>query len=46
MESGAVDLQGVLAEFWCRGATCDYPYYWVDEIHANFFLVTLVALYS
>jgi len=25
MESGAVDLQGVLAEFWYRGATYEYP---------------------
>jgi len=32
MESGSVDFQGVLAEFWCRGATYDYPYYWIDEI--------------
>ena len=24
--------QNVVTEFWCRGATYDYPYYWVDEI--------------
>jgi len=32
MESGSVDLQGVLAEFWCGGSTYDYNDYWVDEI--------------
>ena len=24
--------QNVVTEFWCRGATYDYPYYWIDEI--------------
>jgi len=46
MESGTVDLQSELAEFWCRGATYDYPYYLVDEIYASFFFFTLVAWYS
>ena len=22
----------VVTEFWCRGATYDYPFYWIDEI--------------
>ena len=24
--------QNVTTEFWCRGATYDYPFYWIDEI--------------
>jgi hypothetical protein len=32
MESGAVELQGVLAEFCCKGTKYDYPSYWVDGV--------------
>jgi hypothetical protein len=24
--------QNVVTEFWCRGATYDYPFYWIDEV--------------
>ena len=24
--------QAVITEFWCRGATYDCPFYWIDEV--------------
>jgi hypothetical protein len=24
--------QNVVTEFWCRGSTYDYPFYWIDEV--------------